>query len=71
MKIRGNLGYLSVGEENNIKRDFSGMEFEGMVWMGLVSFDERGSKLRDFTEGRQFFDPLSDCYFLRDCAPWS
>ena len=33
--IRGNLGYLSIDEEDNIKRDFSGMELEGMDWINL------------------------------------
>ena len=51
MKIRCNLGYLSVEEEGNIKRDFSGMGLEGMDWINLVSFDKRGSKLRDVTGG--------------------
>ena len=34
-----------------VKRDFSGMELEGMDWVNLVSFDKRGSKLRDVAGG--------------------
>jgi hypothetical protein len=45
------LRYLSVDEEDNIKQDFSGMELEGMDWINLVSFDKRGSELRDVTGG--------------------
>jgi len=57
--------------KDNIKRDFSGMELEGMDWINLVSFDKRGSKLCDVTGDGYFLDTLGDCYFLQDSAPWS
>jgi hypothetical protein len=45
------VGDLIVDEEDNIKRGFSGMDFEGMDWINVASFDKRGSKLFYFTEG--------------------